>query len=372
MGKPTMTRKERILAAISREPVDCVPHATYNIHPYAASIHSGEPSYRPILEKIAATAGAMIKVHGGGGWGPHPSRLEQRFEGSGDARIEHTTLHTPKGDLPMVGSVPENKPGMVSRHFVATDEDIEKYLSIPYEPVPVDLTAVRSLYAAVGNRAVLMVVYAEPMSAAASLFHFEDFTIRCLTDMPTIKRMIDHSFEPCLEYVRRLTEACRGMDVVLHASGPELCTPPMLPPSVFAELVTPYMAKIIDVIHGAGLRAAIHCHGRVREVLPEMLKTGCDLLEPIEPPPQGNITLKELIGQTEGRMSLMGYIQDQEFYTAQPGEMTRRVEGIAPVINGRTGYIMSPTCTPFDLPCTDVFRRNYMEWLDAAARILGV
>lgn len=67
----------------------------------------------------------------------------------------------------------------------------------------------------------------------------------------------------------------------------------------------------------------------------------------------------------------MGYIQDQEFHTAKPGEMTRRVEDIARVVDGRTGYIMTPTCTPFERPCTDVFRRNYLEWLEAAARILG-
>ncbi len=81
--------------------------------------------------------------------------------------------------------------------------------------------------------------------------------------------------------------------------------------------------------------------------------------------------MKELLAQTQGRMSLMGYIQDQEFHTAKPGEMTRRVEDIARVVDGRTGYIMTPTCTPFERPCTDVFRRNYLEWLEAAARILG-
>ena len=75
--------------------------------------------------------------------------------------------------------------------------------------------------------------------------------------------------------------------------------------------------------------------------------------------------------QAEGRISLMGYIQDQEFYTAPPGRMTHRVEEIASVVNGRTGYIMSPTCTPFERPCSEIYARNYMEWLEAADRILN-
>jgi hypothetical protein len=32
--------------------------------------------------------------------------------------------------------------------------------------------------------------------------------------------------------------------------------------------------------------------------------------------------------------------------------------------------ILSPTCTPFEFPCSDVYRRNYAEWLDAAERLL--
>jgi uroporphyrinogen-III decarboxylase len=142
-------------------------------------------------------------------------------------------------------------------------------------------------------------------------------------------------------------------------------------PALFGKLVTPYMRKLAEVIHDGGLLCGIHCHGHVREVFPEMLKTGADLLEPIEPPDQGNITLAELMQQAEGRICLMGHIQDQEFYTAPPGHMTRQVEEIARVVHGRTGYIMSPTCTPFERPCSEIYARNYMEWLEAADRIFN-
>ncbi len=125
------------------------------------------------------------------------------------------------------------------------------------------------------------------------------------------------------------------------------------------------------IAHAAGQLAGIHCHGRVREVLPEMIESGADLLEPIEPPDQGNIGLSELLERADGSICLMGHIQDQELYWASPGFMTERLETIARVVDGRTGYIASPTCTPFDLPCTPVYQRNYMEWLDAAERLFA-
>ena len=298
-------------------------------------------------------------------------RLESRFEGSGDARRHIIVLHTPKGDLTKVVRAPENKPGMAIKPYIELDADIEKYLSIPYEPPELDLTPVRAFYETAGDRGLMFVTYREPMYGTASLFDFEDFAVRCITDMPSFKRLVDWSFERCAANLRLLVAACRGMECVMHTGGPEICTPPMMPPSVFAELVTPYMKKLIEIIHDGGLLAGIHCHGRVREVLPEIMATSCDVLEPIEPPDQGNITLAELFEQVDGRMCLMGHIQDQGFYTAPPGHMTRRVEEIARVAQGRTGYIMTPTCTPFEHPCSETFRRNYLEWLDAGVRLLG-
>ncbi len=159
------------------------------------------------------------------------------------------------------------------------------------------------------------------------------------------------------------------MNVILHTSGPEVCTPPMVSPAMFGRLVTPYLRKIVDLIHQHGFLAAIHCHGRVREVFPEVLKIGADLLEPIEPPEQGNISLDELMEKAVGRISLMGHIQDQEMYRMSGGEMSRWVEYLLETAAGRTGYIMSPTCTPFNSPCIDTYRANYLEYLRTAAEL---
>ena len=125
------------------------------------------------------------------------------------------------------------------------------------------------------------------------------------------------------------------------------------------------------MIHDAGFLASIHCHGRVRDVIGEVMRTGADVLEPVEPPDQGDMTLTELVAAAEGQLCLMGYIQDQEFHLAEPGTMERHVEEIARVVGDRSGYVMTPTCTPFQHPATATFQRNYEEWVRAAARLLA-
>ncbi len=369
-----MTRKQRMLAAIRRESVDRIPHATYNIHPYLPTLHSEDHSYAEILAQIRMTSGVAVKASGMmSGYAlsrPSDALSESTSVQDSSGVTTITTLHTPKGELTSEARFPNNQPSYTMKHLVESDEDILKYMSIPYETPSVDLDSIKRVYNAVGDAGLVFVGFEDPMYSVASLMDFEEFCIKCITDIDKLIEMVEWACERSLENVKALCKACQGLDVVIHTSGPEVCTPPMVSPAIFPLLVTPFLTRIIDTVHQHNLLAAIHCHGHVREVFPEMLKTGADLLEPIEPPDQGNISLEELMEQADGKICLMGHIQDQEFYFDVPGHFDRWVSHIADVVNGRTGYIMSPSCTPFEHPCTDVYKRNYLEWLRAADRLL--
>jgi len=140
----------------------------------------------------------------------------------------------------------------------------------------------------------------------------------------------------------------------------------MMPPELFAQLVTPYEKRLVDIFHEADLSVILHCHGRVRQVLDQIMACGFDALEPVEPPPQGDITLAELMDKTAGRMAVIGHIQDQDLHNAHPGHFTRFVNEVRQMADGQTGYIMTPTATPFQFPATVRFVANYSEWLRAA------
>ena len=373
-GKDTMTRKERLLAALRREPADGTPFCTYNLHPCMNSAHAQDPSYAGLLALVEEKAGmyckrslGRLRRHGR----ESPERMTETVEDDGEHRVVTTFLHTPKGDLRSVRVTPKDQPALVTEHFLKTDDDIERYMSIPAEAQEFDTVDLDEFERQLGDRGMMTVGYSDPMYASASLFDFQDFTIRCLMQPETVRRLVEHQFERIAEDTRRRAEACAGRDFIFLTGGPEIATPPMMAPRLFQELVLPYQKKLIEIIHEHGHLAMIHCHGRVAQVLDYMIETGVDAIEPIEPPPQGDITLADLLDRAGGRMAMMGHVQDQEFHTAPPGTMTRHVEEIAKVAEGRAGYIMSPTCTPFQHPATDTFIRNYSEWIEAASRILG-
>ena len=298
-------------------------------------------------------------------------RTETVVERSEEQTVTTHILHTPKGDLRSVTTTPKDQPSRVTESLIKTDEDIERYMSLPFETYEYDIAPVRAMYEELGDRGLVYVHYSDPMYAAASLFDYEDFVIRCLTDRESVRRLVDHLFERIVSQTRKVADICKDYDFLFYTAGPELATPPMVAPKVFQELVTPYQTKLIQILHDAGHLVSIHCHGRVREVLDEIVKTGADMLEPIEPPDQGDISLTELLEHVGDRLCLMGHIQDQEFHTVPPGTMTQRVEEIAAFVNGRTRYIMTPTCTPFQHPAADTFLRNYTEWIRAADRLLA-
>ena len=369
-----MNNKERMFSAFRHQPVDRIPFATYNLHPFSEA-HRNDPSYAGLLDLVWDKAGMLCKTGITRKQTPATQAEEARTEVIRETTPEQERLtrilHAPAGDLRSVTVKPAGQPSLVTEHFIKTDDDIRTYMSLPFEADEFDVNPAAQVDADLEGRGVAYVNYADPMHAAAVLFDFNDFAVRCLTDIGPVLKLIDFFFERVQATLRNQLRACQGHSFLFYTGGPEICTPPMMAPAMFARLVTPYQKKLIRMIHDAGFLASIHCHGRVRDVIGEVRATEVDVLEPIEPPDQGDMTLPELFSAAGNQLCLMGHIQDQEFHYAETGTMTRHVEEIARVAAGRTGYVMVPTCTPFQHPAADTFRRNYAEWIEAAARILA-
>ncbi len=354
-------------ARVRGRPVRGIPVLTYNLHPFGR--HGADASYAPLLEKAACRAGMLIKhepERTGEGDQPRESTVERCPEGTRRTVV----WHTPRGPLRSVSLTPPGQPGYTIEPFVKSEEDMARVLSVPPPRPRFDMGSTHRFLAALGGRGILYVSYPDPMYAAASLFSAEDFAVWCITDPGGVQALIDHQAEAAEACVESLAAAAAGMPLLFYTAGPEVATPPLLSPALFGRFVTPYQKRLIGIFHRHGHCAAIHCHGRVGRVLDEILETGVDALEPIEPPPQGDIGLRELLDRTRGRLCLIGHIQDQDFFRDEPGLMRRRVAEIARAVDPAERYVMAPTCTPFQFPASPAYVRAYGEWLDAAGEAL--
>lgn len=89
-----------------------------------------------------------------------------------------------------------------------------------------------------------------------------------------------------------------------------------------------YDKPIVDLVHDAGGRMHIHCHGSIRSVLPAFLDMGVDVLHPFEAPPHGDIqpgVAKEMV---RGRMCLEGNIQIADMYEQSPENIRAQVSAL--------------------------------------------
>ena len=369
-----MSPKERLMAAIQRLPVDRMPVTTYNFHPFTDrwqrepdGTYSGIPEYQPMMDAMWETGTGMLCKVAPAYSGERQARTRTKETWEESSLIRTTTIETPKGPLHTRFQKPGDQPGYHVKSLIASDEDVAKYLSLPNKPAEVDLAPAKAVYEALGDRGLGYLLYSDPMYAVAHLFDFEDFCLRYVTQRSQIIEMIEREFERIQGELTQMLEQAEGYDFLFGTGGPEVATPPMFSPAAFAEMVTPYERSLVHMIHEAGHLCAIHCHGRVRMVLDQFLEIGIDALEPVEPPPQGDISLSDALDRVAGRMCLVGHIQDQDLYTAQPGEMREKVRAVRRLVKERTGYIMTSTATPYMDPPPAQFVRNYVEYIEAAA-----
>lgn len=358
-----------MFAAIRREPVDRFPFSTYNCHPFAWGAHRGEAGYGPILRKIAgSSAGCLCKTSARA----KSVRSTHTTETHVDRTTRYTTVtwHTPGGPLTRVTRTPEGQPGMCVKPYITGPEDVARYLSVRHDPVRWDVSTAVAHAIEVGAKGIAYLAYEDPFYHVSDLFDQEDFAIRVATEFDFVRQLVDAEFERVQATLASLLGALSGTRVpfLFYTAGPERATPPLLSPEAFRQLVVPYQSRLVALIHGAGYPVSLHCHGRVRDILPYAIDCGYDVIEPLEPPPQGDIDLKGLREAAGDRIALMGYVQDQDFYILTEAEMRERVREIHRTVGQDTGYICCPTCTPFQYPPTETYVRNFVAFLDEAER----
>ena len=359
-----MNVRERLLTALAGREPDRVPITLYGVHPYNPDDWRAQrPSYRPLLELARQRTDPFCL------WDADKGSFYTRVTThttllDGGAFVERT-LETPRGPLTCVTNTsPATQ--WITKFYLNDDEDIQRFLSIPFEPVRPDLSRVRALEQKVGDRALLTTALLDGLGIVADLFTPEEFAIRCATDRPTIRRMIQQVNEQLYDYLGYLLE--HGPRSLYILGGPELATAPLLAPRYFDEFVMPFDGKLIDMIHQHGSWAAIHCHGRLNGVLERIVSLGPDALHPCEAPPMGDVPLAEVKRRAGSRLCLIGNVQIGDVLGGQPEDVDRRVREALQAGAPGGGFILSITASPYEDELSAQALANYTQFVDSGEK----
>ncbi|MGB2821396.1 MAG: uroporphyrinogen decarboxylase family protein, partial [Phycisphaerae bacterium] len=239
-------------------------------------------------------------------------------------------------------------------------EDIEKIRSVPWElPAGLGPPDLSNLPDGFERRGVLRAGVSSPFVCVAGMMPYQYFLELCATHF---------------ELIRDLTATCRQrildiLDAVLAErsveyvwmGGCEWLTPPMGSPRLYERLVHEFERPIIERVHEAGAICHVHCHGNVRSTLELVIERGADVFEPVEPPPDGDITMAEAKALAAGRITLAGNVEARvlENEDADAVEAATR----AAFEGGKERMVLRTTAGPIG-PVTPRMLANYHRMID--------
>ncbi|HNT34151.1 MAG TPA: uroporphyrinogen decarboxylase family protein [bacterium] len=98
----------------------------------------------------------------------------------------------------------------------------------------------------------------------------------------------------------------RGADVIVLGDDYADNSGPMMSPCVFQEFLLPRLRKTVETIHREGALVVKHTDGNIWKILDDIVETGADGLNPIEP--SAGMELSEVKAHCGDRICLLGNI----------------------------------------------------------------
>jgi hypothetical protein len=246
-------------------------------------------------------------------------------------------------------------------HLLKDTADVEAYLQVPDEVFAesIDVKPLEAEEKLLGDTGIVMVDTEDPLCAAAALFSMEDYTVLAFSEPELFHRLLEKMARRIHPRTAEVSRQFPGR--LWRIFGPEYCSEPYLPPAMFKEYVVRYVEPMIREIHKQGGFARIHCHGRLRGILDLIAGMGADGLDPIEPPPQGDMELREVRERHGRQLVLFGNLEiaDIEMLPeAQFAEKVKRALDEGTAGEGR-GFVLMPSASPYGRTISERTMRNY-------------
>lgn len=173
--------------------------------------------------------------------------------------------------------------------------------------------------------------------------HMYDFSYRLIDDFEGVLAQAESMCKYTIEDNHRKKEA--GIDVLLLCSDYCYNVGPFVSPDMFAKIVTPYLARIIDSARKDGLYAIKHTDGNIMPILDQLVECTPHGLHSIDPMAGVDIkVVKDLVGD---KVCLCGNVHCAAMQTGTDEEVIASAEYCLTHGKKGGGYIFCTSNVPF-------------------------
>ncbi len=365
-----MNRRQRLMNTLRGCPVDRPPVSFYEINglderpddPDPFNIYS-HPSWAPLIE-LAREQTDRIVMRSVPLRGAPPDPLAELTTtetwDDGAARYTRRTIRCGRH----VFTATDRRDRDVNttwrvEHFLKGPDDLRAWLALPAptfggEP---DVAGVLAAEAALGDSGIVMIDTPDPLCLAADLFAMADYTVVAATEPALFHRLLERFAAVLWPKTEAVAAALPGR--LWRIYGPEYAAAPYLHPRYFREYVVQYDTPLVRAIQRTGGYARLHCHGRLKAILDDIAATGCDGLDPIEPPPQGDVELREVRAKYGAQMVLFGNLEASDIENLPTPEFEIKIRrALAEGVGGR-GFVLMPSSCPYGRVLSPLALANY-------------
>jgi hypothetical protein len=377
-----ITRRQRLERTLRGEEVDRPAVSFYEVGGWPMALDGDEftvwndVSWRPLVEMALGETDIIRIIEPR--WKPDtddplPSLTSTEAWQEEDSRFTRTTIRAPGRALTSVERRDKaTQTVWTIEHLLKSTEDAESYLRLPAQPSRVpDINGILAEERGLGDSGIVSIDTGDPLCAAASLFSMELYTEIALLQPALFHRLLQRFSGAMIAECDQIARLLPGR--LWRIYGSEYASEPYLPPRCYEEYVVSYTGEMVNAIHRHGGFARIHSHGRLRGIIPLIARMRPDALDPLEPPPQGDMELREIREAIGAETVLIGNLEAADIEMLPASEFEHRVvralrEGTEGT--GR-GFILQPSGCPYGRTITARAMANYRLMIDLARNWAG-
>jgi hypothetical protein len=290
---------------------------------------------------------------------------------SPDKRVIRGTIALPGGDVHFED---EQRAGFATDWHMGTPGDdrrvLDRMIEAPFEVdeggVERTIAMFDALDTSLGDNGYPQIFLPSPAVTISHAMHLENFLELCFVEPATVR-------DWCGEITRRISLCidalfCRKrLDCAVVFGGSEQFTPPMMNPRSFDDFVVPYEGPLVRQLKQYGVPLDCHCHGRVAYAIHRMVEMGYDATNPVEPPPQGDVTMREAREAVGDKLTLIGNLEFVEIENGRPEDIRSHVREI--MATGTRRLIITDAGLLLRQAVTERMDANYRALVDEYAAL---
>ena len=165
----------------------------------------------------------------------------------------------------------------------------------------------------------------------------ENMLLAMLDEPEWVCDMFDTYLNTALDLCQRVLDAGYQFDGVLWYDDMGYKGAPFFSPKLYRELLQPYHKRLVDWAHERGMVAELHSCGYIEPLLPDVVATGVDMLNPLEV--KAGMDPHRLKKQYGDKLAFHGGINAQLWDDIDA--VTAEMERIIPVMKEGGGYIFA-------------------------------